>query len=85
MNLYDVRQAQATSRPEPLKTITNLVHPCSQLLFNHSSEILSCVSKYGQKAIKLVSCYFIVPIHDSVFSLNVVKLISLLLTDADLA
>ena len=31
------------------------MHPCSQLLFNSTSEILACVSKYGPKALKFVS------------------------------
>ena len=55
MNVYDLDQCWSGGQPNPLKSIMNLTTSCTQMKFNHTSEILALASDAIEKAVKLVS------------------------------
>lgn len=54
VNIYDTQTVLSSRSPTPVKAIMNLTTPCTNALFNCSSEILAISSFYAEKAVKLV-------------------------------
>ncbi|ESO97326.1 hypothetical protein LOTGIDRAFT_114808, partial [Lottia gigantea] len=54
VNVYDREKCHQSLDPKPLKSIMNLVTPCTKAVFNSTSEILAIDSHFTEKAIKLV-------------------------------
>lgn len=54
VNIYDTQTILNSRSPTPVKAIMNLTTPCTNALFNCSSEILAISSFYAEKAVKLV-------------------------------
>ncbi len=54
VNLYNASSILSNPRPTPVKAFMNLTTPCTSLVFNSTSEILSIASDFKEGALKLV-------------------------------
>lgn len=54
VNIYPVDSCLASARPKPLKSIMNLLTPCTSLCFNPTSELLALGSRAADEALKLL-------------------------------
>ncbi|XP_056010780.1 U3 small nucleolar RNA-associated protein 18 homolog [Ostrea edulis] len=54
VNIYDSGSILNSRSPKPVKAVMNLTTPCTNAVFNSSSEILAISSNYAEKAVKLV-------------------------------
>ncbi|XP_033744002.1 U3 small nucleolar RNA-associated protein 18 homolog [Pecten maximus] len=53
VNIYETKTCQTSRSPKPLKALMNLTTPCTDAIFNPSSEILAMSSNFTEKAVKL--------------------------------
>ncbi|CAH1777958.1 unnamed protein product [Owenia fusiformis] len=54
VNIYDTNTCCTSAYPTPIKAVTNLTTPCTDLVFNATTEILAMASDYTEKAVKLL-------------------------------
>ncbi|XP_064636673.1 U3 small nucleolar RNA-associated protein 18 homolog [Lineus longissimus] len=54
VNIYDLQKCLSSRRPTPIKSIMNLVTPCSQVKFNPTTEILAIASNDMEGAMRMV-------------------------------
>ncbi|CAC5403556.1 UTP18 [Mytilus coruscus] len=55
VNIYEPSVCLKSRSPKPLKALLNLTTPCTNLVFNSTSEILAMCSDSAERAVKLVS------------------------------
>ncbi|XP_069129328.1 U3 small nucleolar RNA-associated protein 18 homolog [Argopecten irradians] len=53
VNIYETETCRTSRTPKPLKALMNLTTPCTDAIFNPSSEILAMSSNFTEKAVKL--------------------------------
>ncbi|VDI39498.1 U3 small nucleolar RNA-associated protein 18 [Mytilus galloprovincialis] len=54
VNIYEPSVCLKSRSPKPLKALLNLTTPCTNLVFNSTSEILAMCSDSAERAVKLV-------------------------------
>lgn len=54
VNVYSVDSCLSSAQPKPLKSVMNLLTPCTSLSFNPSSELLALGSRATDEALKLL-------------------------------
>ncbi|XP_052076872.1 U3 small nucleolar RNA-associated protein 18 homolog isoform X3 [Mytilus californianus] len=54
VNIYEPSVCLKSRSPKPLKALLNLTTPCTNLIFNSTSEILAMCSDSAERAVKLV-------------------------------